>query len=864
MDTTKSMRHTTPPICRTVPAGFILILMIAGFLTVTANMANAATYYLDAGVTISGDGKSWATAFKTIADDQNALNAEPNHGSGDIVEVNTGNYGSYTEADKTRTDWLIYKAAAGKTPVLEKIDISNIGKKNTYLKFDGFKIQAPDPNPMPDDDGNWHTNISNRMLTLYEANYINISDCNFVGCNKYLTAGQDVRFCDNFTYHHNEQQKTRSGILVNNSSAPQITNNYIHEMSEGSGIRVDIGCPDTVVAYNHVFGMYMNISETYFPWADANNYATNPTTANYHPGSMISIRSSPITIRNNVVHDGGSQLLMFYNEVTAGPYSDVLMENNLFYSGGFSDGVTSLYFTGRVAFYKLAPSAGHPIVIRNNTFVGRVEDSKITLAHLKDRYYGGTVYSYKPASGYDGTGLTVVNNILVGQWSHSTTPTSGGNGFPHPDDYANMTEGYNIAWYRSPAVGGSYLNNTIVFWYMGGKYHGYPCYFEDLGGSTPDTQEYDYSRDGVTQFFVAGGMYFGYAGGANAYADRIRDRAGLLDFHPAAGSPAIGSGYHLNQPSDSLGTIEPNGFIKDDGPARDASHHSIGCYEYVDACSAPTYTTYFPLSITKCTVTAGSKPNSDKISISGSMDATANDFNDVNSFGVVIDSNDIVLPCDQNFPISSNTFKIKNGTYSYSGTENKLRKSFTYNVKTHKFAFSANNVDLSGLGCPLTAELGIGDYNAIGDSNEVIVNGPMVPIPILLMMGVKNVLRVDKCTVKQNDKKSHSDQLSVKGAFAVEDTNANMTDRTSKNLVVTLDTQQFTIPKSNLKHSKVSFSCSRAKTTDPNATVAATFNFNSCAFTLTIKDVNIPVISGDANFSVSFADFNEVDLVTLP
>jgi len=852
MDAKKLTGYTTPQIYRTVPAGFILILMIAGFLTVTANMANAATYYLDAGVAISGDGTSWATAFKTIAHAQAALNAEPNNGSGNIVEVNTGDYSSYTETNKTRTDWLIYKAAAGKTPVLEKIYIQNSTQQNTYLKFEGFEVQAPSSTPI-DDGADWKS--GDRMLTLYKANYVNISDCNFVGCNKYLTTGQDVRYCDNFTYYHNRQQKTRNGILVLGSLNPIISYNYISEMSDGSGISIQTGCPNAVVSYNHVFGMYTDVNDDYFP----HNLADTKS-EDYHPGSLMSIRSSPITIRNNIVHDGGSQLLMFYDD--SGPYSDVLMENNLFYSGGFSDGNNPTYYTGRVSFYKLAPSAAHPIVIRNNTFVGRVDESRITLAYLSSRYYGCTVYCYNSYTPhYDGTGLTVVNNILVGPWS---SVTSGVNnycsGLPHPDVYPNMTEGYNIAWSRSPAVGGSYLNNTIAFWYTG-KYHGYPCYFEDLGGSTPDTQEYDYSLDGVTQFFVAGGTHFGPAGN---YADRISDRAGLLDFRLAVGSPAIGSGYHLNQPSDSLGTIEPNGFIKDDGPARDASHHSIGCYEYADACSAPTYTTYFPLSITKCTVTAGSKPDSDKISISGSVDATANDFNDVNSFDFVIDSNDINTPCDQNFPISSKTFKIKNGTYSYSGTENKLRKSFTYNVKTRKFVFSANNVDLSGLGCPLTAELGIGDFNAIGDSNEVIVNGPKVPIPMLLMMGVKDVLRVDKCTVKQNDKKSHGDQLSVKGAFAVKDTDANMTDRASEDLVVTLDTQQFTIPANKLKAAKRMFSCSNVKVTDPNATAAAAFNFNSCAFTLTIKDVNIPVISGDADFRVSFADFNEVEQVTFP
>jgi hypothetical protein len=271
---------------------------------------------------------------------------------------------------------------------------------------------------------------------------------------------------------------------------------------------------------------------------------------------------------------------------------------------------------------------------------------------------------------------------------------------------------------------------------------------------------------------------------------------------------------------------------------------------------------YWQLDVTKCTVTAGSKANSDKISFSGQMGAAADDFNEANAVKVTINSNDIVYPCNINFPINNKT--SKKGKYNYSGTDSNVTKSFTYDTKTHKFAFSASKLNLSGLGCLVTVKIDINDFNVTAGLDETIVNGPRVPIPIKLMTGVKDVLRVDKCTVKQNNKKSDSDQLTASGAFTVENTDANMTDRTSENLVVTLDTQKFTIPANKLKAGKGMFSCSNVKTTDPNATTAATFNFNSCAFTLTIKDANIPIISGDVDFGAAFADFDEVDHVTFP
>jgi hypothetical protein len=271
---------------------------------------------------------------------------------------------------------------------------------------------------------------------------------------------------------------------------------------------------------------------------------------------------------------------------------------------------------------------------------------------------------------------------------------------------------------------------------------------------------------------------------------------------------------------------------------------------------------YWQLVITQCTVTAGSKVNSDKISFSGTMGATTDDFNEANTVKVTIDSNDIVSPCALTFPIDANTFK--KGKYNYSKTANGVRKSFTYDLKTRKFAFSASNVDLSGLGCPVNVEIEIGGYYAGAEVNEMIVNGPRVPIPILLMMGVKDVLRVDKCTVKQNDKKSNSDQLIASGAFAVENPDPNMANWITEGLVITLGSQQFDIHKNSLKAGKGMFSCSNVKVTDPNATAAATFNFNLCSFTLTIKDTNIPDINDVIDFGAAFADYDEVDQVTLP
>jgi hypothetical protein len=223
----------------------------------------------------------------------------------------------------------------------------------------------------------------------------------------------------------------------------------------------------------------------------------------------------------------------------------------------------------------------------------------------------------------------------------------------------------------------------------------------------------------------------------------------------------------------------------------------------------------------------------------------------------------LVLPCEYNFPIDVNTFK--KGKYSYSKTIGGVKKSFTYDTKTRKFAFSVSDVNLLGLYCPATVKIDINDCNRIAPLDEPLINGPTVPVPIKLMNGVENVLRVDKCTVKQNNKKLNSDQLTASGGFAVENPDPCMAHWITENLVITLGSQHFTINKDDLKTGKGMFSCSKVTAQeDPNAIVAATFNFNSYSWTLTIKSANIPPLTGDVDFGAAFAGFNESRKVTLP
>ncbi|MGA2069846.1 MAG: polysaccharide deacetylase family protein [Sedimentisphaerales bacterium] len=265
----------------------------------------------------------------------------------------------------------------------------------------------------------------------------------------------------------------------------------------------------------------------------------------------------------------------------------------------------------------------------------------------------------------------------------------------------------------------------------------------------------------------------------------------------------------------------------------------------------------YNMTVKKCTVTAGKTEGYDRIVISGDMNAVESDLADADYIRVIIDSNDIVSSYIQTFPIDGNSFK--KGKYNCTKIGNVSRASFKFDTKTRKFSFMAKNIDLSGLNCPLISEIEVGDYACGAEVNEAIVNGKK-PIPIKLLMGVKNSLRVDKS--KFTKKSGVITQVAVSGGFSVGDLDdANMA---THSFSVTVGSQTFTIPTGSFKANKKGdkFACSKVDTS--NGIAYATFNFSKCTFTLTIKNTNFAAEAGDADFLVDFASFGGSDEVTIP
>ncbi len=149
-----------------------------------------------------------------------------------------------------------------------------------------------------------------------------------------------------------------------------------------------------------------------------------------------------------------------------------------------------------------------------------------------------------------------------------------------------------------------------------------------------------------------------------------------------------------------------------------------------------------PIQIDKCKVKAGKNGKGDRIKFKGLLYATEAVFNAAIGGNVIVTIAADAIP-DLNvttytFPIEEDN--LKKGKYKSTKIKpldkSDPKTSFKINTSNGKMKFSAKNVDLTGLSCPITVTIQIGDYVAEIVLDEEIVNGPKKPCPPELMTGV--------------------------------------------------------------------------------------------------------------------------------
>ncbi len=267
------------------------------------------------------------------------------------------------------------------------------------------------------------------------------------------------------------------------------------------------------------------IEHNHVAGAPFEGYPENRHAVKYPHASMISVRSGDVTIRNNVMHGmGSSSGVMFYIPDAIGgetAYSNILMENNAIYD---------VRHGSALRIYNL----GSNVVLRNNLLFSRIRTGDCN-GYIRDQRlrYSNSLAVHSIGEGHDGSGLELYNNIMIGSI-----------GVP-----ANAKERNNIvwAWGVSPSLPRSPSGTSLIATHSRGECHWHSRYFES-----------DFFANPVDLHFSI---------------------PGAVDFSPAPGSPGANFGDASVQAPWSLGSIGPDGFIREDGIRRTDGIHSAGPYE---------------------------------------------------------------------------------------------------------------------------------------------------------------------------------------------------------------------------------------------------------------------------------------------
>jgi hypothetical protein len=270
------------------------------------------------------------------------------------------------------------------------------------------------------------------------------------------------------------------------------------------------------------------------------------------------------------------------------------------------------------------------------------------------------------------------------------------------------------------------------------------------------------------------------------------------------------------------------------------------------------------IAIARCTVTAGKTKGQDAFSASGAVDFPADlDFNHVNNIDVSI----ISLTDGASIYTETVDSSVVKGKFKYT---HKIPRggagaitSLVIDSQKNTFSINAQNVDLTGLACPVELKFAMGSYELKGHADETIVNGKKTLIPTRLMRTYKDTLVVNKVQARHNSKKATSDMLSVTGDIAVINTDVNLCNE-DVNFIWGIQTLRF--PKGSFKASGTGHlfkgSMVICYVGDWTATVKAQVDMDKATFTLSSNGaITVDAASDPIAFGILFADFNETVVV---
>ena len=560
----------------------ILIVLMA------AVASGQTTHYANISAVSNGDGTS-GSPWKTMDNVVSGLDALGDDGAGDTVIFAAGNYGRLDQAfwKTAKADWITLQAAADSICILDNESEENYAVllnpgslTNIYLKIDGWLIMGKDPNPLPADDGSTRYNTSGglekQIVGVVNANYFHLLNCEVRAetyrwlWKKAVVIGMShnvlVQGCRVHRVSH-------YGINWYGDSAEDqavdisIVGNIIEDIPMGGLLVTGAHSAGRVLAvrnhlrdcYSPYLGTGIVVKEPFCPYNQRDN-------VDYHQSSAINVRARPVNdnsggpswdewvLRQNVVHSvtktggndrsGSSQGLYFYD--FCGYYDAVTVESNWF-----------LPNPGAFRFENLRASEARPVVFRNNTWSGsRGSGTNPGIRTHVVAWWSGSPVTKLHSTAADASYIYFQNNIVRGQFGGTFITL------------ATLTGGNNLYWCPSSSQyqpGWKTATDISAVWQdPDDDLRGNPNFFDSIG-FTGTTDDYTYATHGIPDFF---------------------ENAAISDFRLAGNSVYMGAwidpethGDPDTDSSYSLGSFDADGFIQDDGTARDADHHSVGAYE---------------------------------------------------------------------------------------------------------------------------------------------------------------------------------------------------------------------------------------------------------------------------------------------
>lgn len=268
------------------------------------------------------------------------------------------------------------------------------------------------------------------------------------------------------------------------------------------------------------------------------------------------------------------------------------------------------------------------------------------------------------------------------------------------------------------------------------------------------------------------------------------------------------------------------------------------------------------MTISRCQVTAGKVQGQDTIEMSGTFTGVPPNLLAVPYLAVSIASsadNAVIYSenCNYAWDISGNRF-IWSERYR-KGQPGRIIL-LVLDFARRSFLLKAQNIDLTGLGCPLDLSVGVGPYVLKGQADEDIVNGKAL-IPIRLMKGYADQLRVSRVKVRTG-RKPNTDSLQVSGEITLKDLTK---DLRTEEFVLRRGEQTFTIPAGVLRTNRKQtvYSCGNVLT-EEGAKVRLKLDIQKCQFSAQITKTTLDAKTGQVVFGLQFSDFDQSSTVSLP